>query len=145
MINQFKGKYQFLSNFHRAKIFIDDEEYATTEHYFQSMKFIELSLQEKVRTASTPGLAKKVARQYKTDIREDWFDISLEIMEKVLKVKFTIPKLRAKLLATGEIKLQEGNTWHDTFWGVDLKTGKGDNHLGKLLMKIREEIREAQT
>ena len=144
MINQFKGKYQFLSNFHRVKLIIDDKEYNTTEHYFQSQKFRELDLQEKIRTAKTPGIAKKMVRQLKAHIRDDWFDVSFCIMEKALKAKFTIPELGEKLLATGEIELQEGNTWRDTFWGVDLKTGKGDNHLGKLLMKIREEIRENQ-
>ena len=145
MINQFKGKYQFLSNFYRAKIIIDDKEYGTTEHYFQSMKFRELDLQEKVRTAATPALAKKLARQMKAHIRYDWIDVSFYIMEKALKEKFAIPELREKLLATGEMELQEGNTWNDRFWGVDLKTGEGDNHLGKLLMKIRGEIRKSHT
>lgn len=144
MINQFKGKYQFLSNFYRVKIIIDDKEYDTTEHYFQSQKFRKLGLQEKIRTAATPGLAKKLARQMRSKIRYDWIDVSFYFMEKALKAKFAIPELREKLSATGEMELKEGNTWNDTFWGVDLKTGKGDNHLGKLLMKIREEIQTGE-
>ena len=36
----------------------------------------------------------------------------------------------------------EGNGWHDTFWGVDLKTGEGEKHLGRILMQVREELRE---
>jgi predicted NAD-dependent protein-ADP-ribosyltransferase YbiA (DUF1768 family) len=36
--------------------------------------------------------------------------------------------------------IQEGNKWGDTFWGVDLKTGEGQNHLGKLIMDIRDEL-----
>lgn len=35
--------------------------------------------------------------------------------------------------------LVEGNSFGDTFWGVDARTGKGENHLGKILMKVREE------
>ncbi len=140
MIRQFKGKYSFLSNFYRVKLHIDGNEYATTEHYFQSMKFLDPSTQERIRTASTPAQAKKLARQYKSEVREDWFDISFEVMEKTLKAKFEIPELREKLLATGEMKLQEGNTWNDVFWGIDLKSGKGENHLGKLLMKLRDEL-----
>ncbi len=46
--------------------------------------------------------------------------------------------LREKLLATGDRKLVEGNTWGDTFWGVC--RGNGKNHLGKILMKIRAEL-----
>ena len=43
---------------------------------------------------------------------------------------------------TGNLVLEEGNGWHDTFWGVDLKTGEGENHLGRILMQVREELRE---
>ena len=37
------------------------------------------------------------------------------------------------------MELIEGNVWNDTFWGVC--NGKGHNHLGKILMKVRDEIR----
>ena len=140
MIRQFKGKYNFLSNFYRVKLLIDGKEYATTEHYFQSMKFLDPRIQEQIRTVSTPAQAKKLAKQNNSEVRKDWFNISLEVMEKALKAKFEIPELKEKLLATEDKELQEGNTWNDTFWGVNLKTGKGENHLGKLLMKIRGEL-----
>ena len=45
----------------------------------------------------------------------------------------------AKLLATGDAQLEEGNTWGDRIWGV--YQGQGDNRLGKILMKVREELR----
>ena len=47
------------------------------------------------------------------------------------------------LVATGDAIVIEGNTWRDTYWGVDLKTGEGENHLGKILMRVRSEL--AQT
>lgn len=50
-------------------------------------------------------------------------------------VKFAEPGLQAKLLETGNEELVEGNYWGDTFWGVC--RGRGENHLGKLLMKVR--------
>jgi len=47
--------------------------------------------------------------------------------------------LREKLLETDNRQLVEGN-WHgDTFWGAC--GGKGQNHLGKILMEVREELR----
>ena len=58
--------------------------------------------------------------------------------------EFRIPKsIRAVkvLLDTGEEILEEGNTWHDTYWGVDLKTGEGKNMLGSILMRVRNELR----
>ena len=39
----------------------------------------------------------------------------------------------------GEEYLEEGNTWHDTYWGVC--NGKGKNKLGKILMQVREELK----
>ena len=34
--------------------------------------------------------------------------------------------------------LIEGNEWGDTFWGTC--DGIGENHLGKILMRIRNEM-----
>lgn len=54
-------------------------------------------------------------------------------------MKFAIPELKEMLLATGDEELVEGNYWHDTIWGVC--DGVGENHLGKMLMEIREDLR----
>ena len=50
--------------------------------------------------------------------------------------------LKQRLLATGDKRLVEGNTWGDTFWGVDLRSGRGENQLGRILMRVREELKE---
>ena len=65
-------------------------------------------------------------------------------MEDCLRAKFAIPELKEMLLATGDEELIEGTWWHDQFWVVcyfDQHKGEGQNHLGKLLMKIREELK----
>jgi hypothetical protein len=139
IIEQFKGKYRFLSNFYPISITIDGKTFPSTEHYYQAMKFKDPSLQEKIRTAPSPDRAKKIAHQHNP--REDWEQISLDVMEQALRVKFTKPELKEKLLNTKDAILQEGNTWEDEFWGVNLNTGEGKNHLGKLLMKIRNDIK----
>ena len=60
---------------------------------------------------------------------------------KMRRAKFTQNEdLKWRLIATGDAYLEEGNTWHDTCWGVDAKTGVGENHLGKILMKVRSEL-----
>jgi len=138
VVKEFKNKYHFLSNFFPVKINIDGFEYKSTEHYFQSMKFTDPKIREQVRKAPTPSIAKKLAKKFRK--RKDWFEISLHVMERALRVKFDILELREKLIETDEMHLQEGNQWDDTYWGVDLNTGKGENHLGRLLMKIRSEI-----
>lgn len=72
-------------------------------------------------------------------MRSDWEEVKLGVMEGLLREKFSDPELRRKLLATGERELVEGNDWGDSFWGVC--AGRGKNHLGRLLMKLREELR----
>ena len=65
--------------------------------------------------------------------------MKIDIMRQVLKSKFTQnPELKAKLIATGDAELIEGNNWNDRFWGVC--RGVGQNHLGKLLMEVRAEL-----
>jgi predicted NAD-dependent protein-ADP-ribosyltransferase YbiA (DUF1768 family) len=59
-------------------------------------------------------------------------------MRRILVIKFQNPELKAKLIATGDAQLVEGNTWGDLFWGVDTTMGVGSNQLGKLLMGIRD-------
>ena len=79
--------------------------------------------------------AKRKRRQVK--LRSDWDAVRLSVMEDVVRAKFLQnPDLAARLVATGTMPLEEGNDFGDTFWGVDAKTGKGENNLGKILLKI---------
>lgn len=67
--------------------------------------------------------------------------IKVEIMRDLLEQKFYPGSdLAGQLMSTGFVDIIEGNTWGDTFWGVC--RGKGENHLGKLLMKIRENLQQ---
>lgn len=43
-------------------------------------------------------------------------------------------------LDTGNRHLEECNTWNDRYWGT--VNGKGENNLGKILMRIRDELRK---
>lgn len=75
-------------------------------------------------------------------LREDWELIKISVMHDLLRQKFGHETLRKRLLATGDEKLEEGNTWKDYFWGVC--NGIGQNQLGVLLMRVREEIRHCE-
>ncbi len=67
--------------------------------------------------------------------------MKVDVMFGLIQQKFSNPTLRTMLLDTGEAELVEVNNWGDTFWGVF--QSYGENNLGKLLMKVRAEIREA--
>ena len=73
-------------------------------------------------------------------LRDDWEAVKIQIMYQIVYAKFSQnPLLKQKLLDTGDAYLQEGNTWYDTFWGVC--NGVGQNNLGYILMRVREELR----
>ena len=74
------------------------------------------------------------------DIVENWNNIKVDRMREVLKEKFRQhTDLKEKLLATGDaILIEESKS--DAFWGTG-KKGNGKNMLGKLLIAVREEIR----
>lgn len=137
---QFTGEYRFLSNFASSPFTHEGIDYATNEHFYQSMKTLDPEQRAKVVALKTPGMAKKMGQT--VDKRLDWPAVKDDIMMQGLRLKFAIPELRQKLLSTGEMDLYEGNTWGDTYWGVDLKTRHGENKLGKMLMQLRTEIRE---
>jgi hypothetical protein len=79
----------------------------------------------------------------KAHLRPGWDDERLGVMEALLREKFKNGALMAKLQATHPHELVEGNTWGDRFWGVS--EGQGENHLGRLLMLIRDERRVVTT
>lgn len=60
-------------------------------------------------------------------------------MENAVRQKFlTHKQLHEKLLATGTQELME-NSPFDYYWGISAG-GSGDNHLGRILMKVRSEL-----
>ena len=137
MINSFKDEYRFLSNFWPALVEFEDNVYPSVEHAYQAAKTLDQDYRERIYFAPTPSVAKILGRQ--APLREDWEEVKIDIMRNLLVQKFSIFELKSKLLATGNEELIEGNWWGDTFWGVC--NGVGHNMLGKLLMEIREEIR----
>lgn len=136
-ILEFRGKWDFLSNFYPSPIKYQGKEYKTVEHFFQAMKATNEADHEKVRNAPTPGAAKRLGRSI--TCRADWDLVKDQFMLLGLTLKFkkgTI--LYNKLLETKPARLCEGNTWNDRYWGTDPTGTTGLNMLGQLLMRIRD-------
>ena len=146
-INKFENEYAFLSNFFPSRIFTPEQDIAeSVEHYFQAEKTNNYLEYIEVLHANTPGQAKRLGR--KLTLRPDWEEVKDKVMYNALKQKFAIPELKKLLLATGDAELEEGTWWHDNYWGncycEKCKNIQGKNMLGKLLMKIREEIKNEE-
>ena len=144
-IDCFDGEYAFLSNFYPSPIapFNDGIVYPTVEHAFQAYKTTDINKRKEIAAQPTPGKAKHLGRH--VELRDDWQEIRINVMYTALKEKFKDLELQTKLLSTGDAELIEGNTWSDNFWGdchcPKCRDIKGENNLGKLLMKIREDYK----
>lgn len=138
IIDRFRGEHYFLSNFWPARVSWQGITYPTVEHAYQAAKTLLPSEQARIADCETPGKAKRLGR--KIHVRSDWDEIKLKVMKDLLRQKFAHDELRAMLLETEHALLIEDNHWGDTYWGQS--GGKGENWLGRLLMDVRDEIRE---
>jgi hypothetical protein len=134
-IDKFQGEYRFLSNFYPCNIIYEGVVYSSVEHAYQAAKTTNEDLKKQIARMRTPSAAKQAGKN--VPLREDWDEIKVSIMEELVKEKFRDLHLLRMLLETEQAYLEEGNDWGDTFWGVCNR--KGENKLGKILMKIREE------
>lgn len=137
VIDSFRGEYSFLSNFHKCRVEFEGMIYPSVEHAFQAAKNPDPEYRKSIAAVGSPVTAKRMGK--KTALRPDWEEAKEGIMYELLKSKFSDPELRDKLIATGSAELIEGNNHLDRYWGVC--RGEGLNKLGKLLMRVREEVK----
>lgn len=135
MIGPFSGDYRFLSNFYpepRRKLL-------TVEHFYQAAKTWDVDERRAIMAAPTPGQAKRLGRN--VTLRPDWEDAKNNVMFEHVRSKFHADRtLGEMLLSTGDEELVEVNSWGDVYWGRT-PAGVGENHLGDILMFVREELR----
>ena len=139
-IRGFSGEYRFLSNFWPCSLTFGSWAFTSAEYAYQAAKSNDPEEWRAIQACSTPGQAKRLGK--KLTLRPDWEKVKLECMHEILTAKFSIPELKDMLLATGTAQLVEENHWGDRYWGVC--QGTGHNHLGRLLMQVRDEIGGAQ-
>lgn len=124
--------------------------YPSVENYYQAMKFLESDVVVNSETGKSTPIREFIAKLSPSEskrfgkqnpITNPLFEkIRIAIMGNGNWIKYKDPKFRELLLATGDAHLEEGNWWHDRFWGTDIKTREGENNLGKILMRIRNSI-----
>lgn len=149
MIKRFEGKYKYLSNFWNAPVMFEGDMYLNNEAAFQAAKIADREERLNVKawqdgevvlfTEMNPSIAKRTGRH--VQLREDWEEVKEDVMYTICLDKFTRNKdLRDRLLSTGNQLLVEGNNWGDRVWGQ--VNGVGENRLGKILMRIRGELKD---
>lgn len=151
--------FAFLSHFYPSPIALDGEQWATVEHFYQAQKSDHPDYRAAIRAAETPGLAKRLAAQptaprrlaqkswFRTSgimPRADWHQAKLDIMRRADFAKFSQnPDLAALLLATGNAELIEDSP-SEPFWGTG-PDGEGQNWAGRVIMEVRNQLRELAT
>jgi ribA/ribD-fused uncharacterized protein len=135
--------YNVFSNFYLSKIIVDSQEYLSVEHYYQSMKFTDEKIRNDIINTNNPAKVKKKALSHKCNIKNDWDDIKIDVMEKGVCAKITQNKKIGRILKNTKDKQLFELSTKDMFWGVVIDENgsrKGTNNLGNILMKLRYEL-----
>lgn len=134
-----REEYGCFSNYSLHSFNLDGKSWKTNEHYFQAKKFEGTKHENEVRNCRTPHMAKRMGGDRTLPLRDDWERVKEDIMYKGLKAKFEQnPGPKKILLGTGESNIKEASP-NDYYWGTGAR-GTGQNKLGKLLVKLREEL-----
>lgn len=139
------GKYWFLSPYaaFEIKMEVDGKVYTfpTVEHYYQAMKFDASDARfEKIISLKNPDEARLLTKTpaYQINRRADFDEKKFQIMEQGMRAKFAQNKEAADMLKSTEdaVLIKSCKVCYQCGFGE----GSGQNHLGKMLMKIREEL-----
>jgi len=138
-------EYYVFDNFSSFQVEYRGKVYPTSEHAYQSSKFVKTDpeLAEKIRNAKSAHEAFKLAEANKNKREENWDDIKLGVMKKILHCKVSQHEyVMKKLLQSGNREIVE-DSWRDDYWGWG-EDRKGKNMLGKLWMEVRNEVRNKE-
>ncbi len=133
-----RDPYGFLNNFYRSRMFIYGRWWNWVEAPYQAMKTIVPAERDAIWAATSPRQARDLGQT--VTLHDSWDEIKVEVMYQCCLAKFTQNhELMEKLLATGDEELIEDSPI-DSFWGCGAD-GKGQNNLGKVLMRVRKDLR----
>lgn len=117
--------------------------YMTSEHAYHSERFSDPVMKEAIKNMRSAHDAYTYAQVNKHLQVENWNNIKLSVMKELLQAKVAQhPYVKKKLLESGDKELVE-DSWRDGFWGWG-PNKDGENHLGKLWMEVREEVRKSE-
>lgn len=143
----------WLGNMSPFPITLNNRTWLTSEALFQALRFAEGDpVIELIFNQRSPMAAKMLAKSAKDRmVIKPQSAHDLLTMELVLNLKIKQhPELKVKLLETGDVLIIEDctNRPHGSglFWGAGLKSNGdwyGENHLGKIWMKIRKELNDS--
>lgn len=142
-IGFFPREFYCLDNYSANKIEYDGFVYGTVEEAYQASAFrgVAEDVVEQIRNAGSPYEAKQISIANKDRKRPDWDTEKVVVMEELLREKVRQhPYVREILLKTKDYTIVEDSP-KDSYWGWG-PDRDGENSMGKLWMKIRDELLE---
>jgi len=136
-------RYYAFDNFSAFNVDIWGQVFPTAEHAYQWKKYSKSSpdLAQQVLEAPSAYATKKISDANKDVVDALWAEEKVERMEEIVRAKLEQhEKVKSLLLETEEKEIIE-NSPKDYFWGIG-EDGTGENNLGKLWMKLRDEVRK---
>ena len=137
-IDEFRGAHYFLSNSAPSPIVYEGVRYPTVDHAYTAAQTTNETDRRQIAAIENPVAAKRAAQVIET--RPDWEKVRVDILLTLIREKFQNEREKSRLLATGNATLLYNNTQGDQALGIDRKTGFGENELGNILMRVRDEI-----
>lgn len=139
-----KEKYGELSNMCSGfPLSVNGLKILTSEALYQSLKYPNNpEIQLNIIKQKSPMAAKMVQKPCKEFIRSDWDEVKVKVMHYCLQLKLfqNYDKFKIILESTKNMPIVEKSK-KDAFWGAIENNGyfEGNNILGKLLVKLRDE------
>lgn len=144
-ITKFEGQYACFSNYYMCNMVFEELPYRCSESCYQSLKYAKQKSRNIYRTMA-PSTAHLRGQKIKP-LRPKWDEVKDDLMYKVVFEKFYQNKnIQEILLSTGDEEIINENDYHDNYWGIcscekcRAENIEGQNKLGKILMKVREDI-----
>jgi len=151
----FNSGFSTFSNFYLCPFTVNGIHYKTTEQYYQSEKadyFGDYIKAAQIRSEARPSKCKRLGGEIRNFDKDIWEGVARTVMLRGVYAKFRQNYVaRQKLLDTGDALLVEA-TPYDTYWGSglhisdndhkDQEKWRGSNHLGTILMTVRENIKK---
>ena len=130
-----------LDNFSSFKVKVNGYLYSSLEEAFQSMLFLpdHKEISEQIKNSYSAHEAQKIMHENINKLKYSNKE-KLVLMEKLLRLKLEQnPYVLKKLLETKNYTIMEDSP-KDNYWGCGINR-EGENNLGKLWMKLREEYK----
>ncbi len=145
IIGFYPREFYIFDNFAAFQVDFLDYRWPTSEHAYHAAKFVGTApdVVELLQEARSPHDALMIARQHRQRRAEDWDEHKVDVMYEICRLKLVQnPYVRAKLELSGDLEIVEDST-KDDFWGWG-PNRDGRNELGKIWMRLREELRDGE-